>query len=288
MYRLLGIGVLLLWVSAMVSLFVRDVLPAWTAQEPPAMTHAQFQLFDEPFQQFSISDAKGRRLGTAWSDVTITSGTTILHGTIVVEGLLVIPPVRMESSTEFDPAGTLDSFDLNVYGIPMTRIFVRGERRGIYFPCEMQFGLMRREMNLDLSASRMIGESLRPFSYLPMLKVGQSWRMQILNPISVVVGGRSDMTSVIARVTGMETIPHPTEKGVMVECFVVQTEPNPTKAWVDSKGRVLKQEVEFPGLGRLVVQEMKYSAKQRDDAKRRIAGRSGPTADVMVPGQGED
>ena len=63
MYRLIGIGVFLLWVTAMVSLFVRDILPAWTAQDPPHLTGEQYRLLDEPNQQFQVVDAKGRLQG---------------------------------------------------------------------------------------------------------------------------------------------------------------------------------------------------------------------------------
>src|SRR5690606_34576415 len=104
--------------------------------------------------------------------------------TLLIEGLSFIPAVRIETTTEFDPEGELDSFRMDVFGVPMTKIWVAGERRGIYFPCELQVGPLYRQANLDMSASRMISESLRPFTVLPNLYVGQSWRMQILDPLS--------------------------------------------------------------------------------------------------------
>jgi hypothetical protein len=58
MHRLLTIGIVFLWVSAMTALFVRDVWPAWTAQDAPPMTPDELARFG-PEQQLSICDAKG-------------------------------------------------------------------------------------------------------------------------------------------------------------------------------------------------------------------------------------
>jgi hypothetical protein len=264
MYRLLSIGVFLLWVTAMVSLVVRDVLPGWTAQDPPPITGDHFKLLDEPRQQFGMFNGQNRRLGTAWSDVQVTSGATSVYGTVVLDGLTFIPRVRINTTTSFDTTGALETFDMQVLGVLDQKIVVQGERRGIYFPVVMQFGPIRREVNLDFSASRMIGESLRPFGYLPTLRVGQSWRMQILDPVAAVMTGRTDFKSVVATVTGKETIRHPTQEGETVDCFVVETSPTRSKAWVDANGTVFRQEVEMPGLGRVVLMKEKYERSETD------------------------
>jgi hypothetical protein len=264
MYRLLAVGVFLLWVTAMVSLFIRDVLPAWTAQDPPAMSGDQFKRLDELQQQFRIVDAQNRRLGTAWSDVTVIEGReTTISGTVALDKVAMLPSVRINTKTTFDFGGAIDVFDMSVTGVLGQKIFVHGERRGIYFPVEMQFGPIHREVNLDFAASRMIGESLHPFAYLPTLRVGQSWRMQVLDPVAAIMAGRTDFKSVIATVTGKETIPHPTEPNATVECFVVETSPSPSKAWVDANGHVFRQEVDMPVLGRLVMIKEKYSKHER-------------------------
>jgi hypothetical protein len=135
----------------------------------------------------------------------------------------------------------------------------------------MQFGPIRREMNLDFAASRMIGESMNPFASLPTLRVGQSWRMQMLDPLAAVLTGKTDFKPVVATVTGMETIPHPTEPGRTVECFVVVTSPASSKAWVDAKGTVFRQEAELPGVGRVTMIKEAYSERQREEARLRTA-----------------
>lgn len=274
MYRFLSIAVLLAWLAAMSALVVRDVLPAWTAQDAPRLTREHFAaLSDEP-EQFALLSGDGRRLGTGWSDIARSGSNTSIYGTMLIEK---IGPIRLlvETMTEFDSQGDLDTFNLDVYGVPGLRVRVHGERRGIYFPCELQVGTLRREANLDLAASRMIGDTLRPFSHLPDLKVGQSWRMQLIDPISLA-SGTTRFTPIVATVTGTDTIEH---LGSKVQAFVVHTRPGETTAWVAADGRVLKQQAEVPGLGRIVVQSEAYSEQQRNEARRRY----GPSPTRAVP-----
>lgn len=281
MYRLIGVGAFLLWVTAMVSLVVRDILPAWTAKDPPHVTGEQFKLLDEPNQQFGVVDAKNRRVGTVWSDVTHNpgNGTTSITAIAKLDKLPIIPPIRIFSSTDFDSNGAIESFRMNVVGVLNQRMHIHGERWGIYFPVEMQFGPIRRETNLDYAATRLIGESLHPFAYLPTLRVGQSWRMQVLDPVAVVLGNRADFKPVVATVTRKETIAHPTEAGRSVECFVVETSPTPSRAWVDAKGHVFRQETDLPGFGRITLVKEAYNAQQRRDAR---AGRDEAGNDLRM------
>ncbi len=283
LYRFLGVASFLLWAAAMVSLFVHDVLPEWTAQDPPRITVEQFRLLDEPLQQYRIVDGRDRRLGTAWSEVRFSSEMLRVCGTVVLDGLSMIPglpklipTIRIQSEAHFDPEGALDKFDMDVYGFLDQKIFVRGERRGIYFPVEMQFGPLRREVPLDYAASRMIGDSLNPFACLPTLRVGQSWRMQVLDPLAAVLSGRTEFRSVVARVTGKEMISHPTEPGRTVECYVVETTPESSKAWVDEKGRVFRQEADLPGVGSVTLIKEAYSADAREKSVTRRGAEAGP------------
>jgi len=277
MYRWLFIGVLALWLVAMAALIRRDVWPAWTAQDPPRMDAAQFgKPGDKRREQFGIFDGDEERIGTAWGEVEVndSSGWATVSGVILIDGLTLIPPVRVESSTEFNEHGELDKFRLDVHGVPMTVIYVQGERRGIYFPCEMHVGPVHRSVNLEMSASRMIGESLRPFAVLPKLHVGQSWRMQILDPLSAIQGGReAKFKSVVAEVTGKEVLP--TAESGAVECFVVEVRDEGAKAWVAPDGQVLRQEVALPGVKKLTLQTETYSKAQREAASRRPQSRLG-------------
>ncbi|NLX12866.1 MAG: hypothetical protein GXY44_04325 [Phycisphaerales bacterium] len=252
----------------MSALFMRDVWPAWTAQEPPPMTTERLARLADHKTQLGIFAGNGNRLGTAWREMTTTGATSTLYGTVLTEPHGIIPATRTETTTDFNAEGGLEAFTLAVYGIPETLIQATGERHGIFFPCEFQFGVLRRRVNLDLSATRMIGDSLQPFGYLPELRVGQAWRMQILDPLSALAGGKVRFQSVVARVTGSEVIDH---QGRPVECFVVVTDPHPIKAWVDDQGQVCVQEAEMPGFGKVVLRAEPYDALARQQARQRIS-----------------
>ena len=268
MYRLISAGVVLLWISAMTALFVRDIWPARSAQDAPPMTKDAIVDLAHSEEQFAILRASDDvRLGTAWSDLQTTAERTTIHGTIVTVAHGMIPPLRIETTTDFDPDGGLDSFELRLHGVMGTRIYVHGERRGIYFPVEMHFGTFHRQANLDMSATRLIGDSMRPFTFLPTLHVGQSWRMQVLDPMAAALTGKTQFRSIVARVTGKETIEH---NGKQTECFVVKTSPQEIIAWVDSNGRVLVQELDLPGFGRIRVCEEPYDAQLRANAQKSI------------------
>jgi len=262
MYRLFAVAVFLLWASAMSALFVRDVWPAWTAQDPPKMTAEQLGRNQIEHHQFGLFDAGNNRIGTAWSRV-ITSGPTMaIYGTVALDKISLMPArIIIKTSTEFDMEGGLDSFSLDVFGVPRTKIRVHGERRGIYFPCEFQLGPLHRQANLELSASRMIGESLRPFTILPELQVGQSWRMQFLDPLSAVISRNANFTSVVVKVSGKQTVEY---LGKPVECFVLETHPAQAKAWVDPQGQVLIQEVDIPMVGKVTIRQENYDERKQN------------------------
>jgi hypothetical protein len=266
MQRLLGVGIVLMWATAMAALFVRDVWPSWTAQDAPPMTRAQLGRLARE-QQVGIFDAQDRRVGTAWSDISAKGDNPAIQGTVYVENLSILPRILVESLTEFDDQGELDSFNLEVFGVPLTNIRIHGERHGIYFPCELQLGPVFRQANLDASASRLIGDALRPFNYLPTLKVGQSWRMQVVDPMAAATTGKTQFTSVVARVTGKATLER---DGKTLECFIVDTSPGQAKAWVGPDGRVYEQQVQLPGLGRLSVRDEPYSSKERERCRMRV------------------
>ena len=68
MYRVLAIGIVLFWITAMTALFKEDVLPAWTAQDPPPMTPDKLP--------------EGERLQEQFGIYRIGNGTAVLEGAI--------------------------------------------------------------------------------------------------------------------------------------------------------------------------------------------------------------
>ena len=234
------------------------------------MTPAQFAATARQ-EQFGIYDGRQNLIGRAWGDVVRTdvSSMVTITGTVLLDRCPAIPAIRIETETQFDNAGELDNFTMDLFGVPMTPIKIHGERRGIYFPCELNLGPLHRTANLDMSASRMIGESVRPLNMLPKLHVGQSWRMQLLDPVSAVISKKTEFRSVVARVTGKETIA--TDAGPR-ECFVVEIQ-GQGKAWVADDGNILRQEVNapIPVIGKLTIVAEEYKQSQRDEAKQRVS-----------------
>lgn len=266
MYRVITAGVVLLWITAMTMLFLRDVWPSWTAQDVPPIERERIASLEQPNYQYGIF-RDDQRAGTAWSSMTLTPETTSIHGTVVITNVGFIPALRVENEVEFDATGRLDNFWLEMHGVPGTRVYIRGERHGIYLPCEIHLGRIHRQANLEMSATRMISDAFQPFTYLPTLHVGQSWRMQLLNPMSAVLTRQIQFSSVVAEVTRIETIEH---RGKPVRCFVVETSPAQVTAWVGPDGRVLVQEVQLGGLGRIRVRAEPYDEGARAQAKQRI------------------
>jgi hypothetical protein len=266
MYRLFVIAVVLFWLGSMGALFMRDVWPAWTAQEPPSMSPGSLESDTPPETQLAIYNEQNKRLGTAWSRVTKTSQETTISSTVSIIAGKMIPSLLIEMNTVFDDEGRLDRFRLEVKGIPQMKIFAEGERRGIYFPCRFQVGVIRRQMNLELAASRMMGQSFQPFAYLPNLEVGQAWRMQMLDPLTAVMSKQARLTPMVIHVIEKEPIEHQGEK---VECFVLESTPPRIKAWVDERGYILKQKTQVPMIGTLILKSEKYDAAAREKARTR-------------------
>jgi len=86
-----------------------------------------------------------------------------------------------------------------------------------------------------------LAETLRPFTHLKNLHVGQRWRLRLLDPIPLLQSGNMDLQISLVTVTGREPIDH---GGRRIECFRVETEG--AVAWVDDTGRVLRQEFKSP------------------------------------------
>lgn len=267
MYRFLVIGSVVLWVVAMTALVRHDVMPAWTAQDVPPVAHSVLSHSDRLREQYGLFNGEGVRLGTAWSEIIPGTPNTTVRGTATV-AFSPLPEIRIDTETVFTPDNALDSFNLDVFGIPMTVIRVRGERRGIYFPCTLDFATVHRQANLDLAASRMIGDTLRPFSYLPTLKIGQSWRMQLLDPVSAAITHQAQFTSIVATVVGEETKEFEHRS---ILCKIVETSPHQVRAWVDPDGRVLLQEVDVPGLGKIRVKLETFDDSARESMQKRIS-----------------
>lgn len=267
MHRAFGILVTLLWLVAMGELVRHEVWPRWTAQDPPRIV-SRAENERSRRSQSGIYDAREQRVGTAWSMVQPTGDQFHMDSTVVLTDVPPLPPIRIQMVATLTGDGAVDEFDLDlfgvrdVYGKPL-KIEIRGESYGQYIPCTLQVGSFRRTFKLDAAASRLVSDGIRPFDVLRNLQVGQSWRMQMLDPISAALSHQAKIDPVIARVERKETI---LRDGQPVECFLVTA--GRSRAWVAPDGRVLVQEVEAPGLGRLTVRDEEFEEDRLRDARK--------------------
>ncbi|MBK8269008.1 MAG: hypothetical protein IPK83_12165 [Planctomycetes bacterium] len=163
----------------------------------------------------------------------------------------------------YDSKAQLESFNfkLEIAGLSAR---VTGTRYDTEFACIAQVGDMTQTMALDGEVSRYLGDSLRPFTHLKGLRIGQTWRLRLIDPIALLRGSSVEFTTRLVKVVARETIEHGGEK---VDCFRIETDG--AVAWSNDAGQVLRQEVQVPLLGRWVITDEPF-----DDAKRLKAKKS--------------
>ena len=266
--KFLNIGIVVLWVASMSVLFVRDILPAWLAGDPPpTLTAAQLD------HQAGIFDAQGRRIGTNWVQYISTHDLlTVKSTTLLIEPIAGWGPLRIRTWFTFRDQRVLDEFETRIFGAPLP-IIVRGENYDPDFPCELTVGDMRYRWRLDMETSRMLAETFKPFTHLRGLHVGQSWRMRVLDPLAAMTGRGGRIEAVLVRVVGKERIEH---RGKATECFRVEA-PN-LVAFVDAEGEVLRQQVDVPVVGTIVILEEAFDLNALQAARKRV-----PVLPLYVP-----
>ena len=280
MNRLVGIAAASLWLVAMTLLVRRDLLPFWTAQDAPAQAPS-----DETFQ-VAIRNAAGVRLGTTWVRMAPTQSITTVRSTTFLDlrsatGVLAVPgPMIFDTNLAYQTGGVLDQFRLRVEGAPLP-IQVVGERCRSDFACTITFGTLKKTLSLDGRLTEYLSETLRPFTHLENLRVGQRWRIRLLDPISLLRGGNLDLKMQVVTVTKREAISH---DGRQTDCFRVETEG--AVAWVDESGRVLRQEVLIPLLGKWTLTDEPYDPKARIAALAMVnhEANASPASNGLDPG----
>lgn len=271
MNRLGLLAVVLLWIVSMGWLIQRDLLPRWRASDPPPAISNDWIKHHGEDHQLSIIDKYGRRIGTCWTTYQITPQATTRRDDILLHKAGPIGSLLIHIDAAFLGGGVLDMFSMEVLGQPL-RVSLRGERVGPDFPFELTVGPVRQTFRLESADVIAIGNNVRPFALLPGLRVGQSWYLELFNPVSALVRGTQRFVPMLVEVTGRETIMH---RGQEVECFLVEA--GGVKAWVDDAGCVLKQQAPVPGVGRITLISEPYDEESHkrahDFLERRPIGR---------------
>jgi len=242
-FRLSNIAILVFWLASMTWLVARDVLPNYLADEPPGIA-AIIQQGPKVYRS-RILDAAGRQLG--FSEITVRPLQDALR--VSSQSELQYPVLgrlarlRITSALVYDQRGRLEQFDLDVFGLPMP-VSVRVENFGVDFSAEMKIGLFRKQVIFDARTAQRLSQMLQPFFMLPDLYVGKAWRIWMFDPLTP-----NQFQPVLVKVTGREPIRHG-ERTVLA--FRIEG-PNGLTAWADEQGRVLRQELTLPLLGRITI-----------------------------------
>jgi len=246
MRRLFDLTVVSIWVLSLAGLIWHDLLPAWTAGQPPSTV--PLGSTDEPVRiQFDIQAERWGRIGQSWVQFWRTEAGAMARSTTLLTGGPLASPVRVETDVRYDRQDRLDELHVWVYGLPWS-VHFQAASYGQDFPCVIEVGERRHEFTLRAELASAFAEVFRPFVYLRGLQVGQTWRLTSVNPLGTLWGQMPTPTPIVARVVGKEQITH---AGRRVECFRVETDR--AVAWVDEAGRVLVQRVEAPVLGTMTI-----------------------------------
>lgn len=258
--RSIGFGIVLFWAVATSWLVWRDVLPAWTAQDPPKVVAAEWVKRYGREAQFGVFDTDGRRIGGIWTRYT-SGSTTDREDDIYLDDCPLLGPTHIHVKSVFDVEGQLDEIDIEVLG-HWNPIRIHGERFPSQFAIRIDAGLTKQVFKIDLARAGTFSDMFRPFDAMPNLRVGQSWRMQVFNPLAAVTGIGHRFIPMLVRVVGREML---RLNGELKDCLIVES--TNVKAWVDRRsGVVLIQEVTLPVGGTYTVKCEPYDETARRDA----------------------
>lgn len=271
--RWIGITLACLMIVANGALVFRDVVPHWMASDPPPSGASLLRDGQESHIQVGIYDRTGRTIGHSWTVsrrskpgwlVTVKT-TTILEHLPLPQGIAT-PRVRIETTLTYrEDARLVDELEFRMFGLGLP-IFLHAEAMPSgEFPLQWQVGPQRGQVVLDSRAPAALGDVIRPFDRLPNLYVGRAWRLDLLDPLAQMLpqlgSAGLGLDSILIEVTRKEIIDH---QGARIETFVV--EGNGAVAWVDRDGRVLRQEVSLPLVGRLILLDEPYDDDAREAA----------------------
>lgn len=253
-------------------LMAHEVWPHWVATEPPVVRFNDLLRSPNRQVQYTLYDGLGP-IGSIWTGYLVNEESIRRDDLIWIERLpLDVAPLRIAVNSVFKVDGALDEFDVLLEN-PATRLPIKlhGERFHADFSFAFEHGPLVRAFKLPLTDGGLIAGLFNPFAEFRELRLGQTWRMQVFNPIAAVTNVGSRFVSVLACVTAEERIQTGNWEG---NCLVVEA--GDAKAWVDANGEVRVQEVSLPMLGKLrMVREPSFDADRRNVVRKASLGRKG-------------
>lgn len=244
MNRAIGIIITVVWLVCMGLLVRRDVLPYWLADDPPSAPIPPDEF------QVGIFDEQGQRVGTTWvTTLSLPQRQTVLSLTeLDLRAFSRILPLAgdlyLETDLTYGEDRKLDEFAFRV-DTAVLSANISGARYEQEYACTARVGDTVTQLSLDGRLAQYLSDSIRPFTHLSSLRVGQRWRLRTLDPFSLLQGNSVQFTTILVEVTGKEMIEH---AGRNVECFRIDAAG--AVAWADESGRVLRQEIRIPFVGK--------------------------------------
>ena len=266
--RATGFVIVPVWMATMTWLVAHDVWPGLTADDPPLLEPTEWFEDQGRETQFTVLDPSGDRLGQVWTSYLIDTLSMRREDWIWLNKLpFSFGPLRLYVSSTYTARGVLDEFTVALES-PEALLELHGERFHADFSFELEGYVGRRHVDTNFKIPLVEGGVLSSGfnTYAPMtgLHVGQTWRVQVFNPVSALVGMGRRFLPMVVRVTGKERVSTP--DGVH-ECFVLESAR--TKAWVDVTGIVRVQEMDLPTIGRIrIVREPGFDEKGKESVLR--------------------
>jgi hypothetical protein len=224
-------------------LVAHDVWPALTAQEAPR--HRPSEWLKEEGRQSEFSILRDNvPIGRIWTTYLVGEGS-LQRSDLIWIWRLPIAPLRIGVDSVFTAEGVLDELTVKLATLEQN-LYLHGERFHADFSFTFQNGPMEQAFKVPLIEGGLIADALSPFSQLTDIHVGQTWRIQMFNPIAALTGVGDQFMPMLIKVTGKERIATPDGER---ECMVVES--TRTKAWVDSRGVVVAQEITLPMPGKI-------------------------------------
>jgi len=243
--RLSGFVIVALWIAAMTWLVIHDVVPGWTArQRPHTLDVGRLDGEGACRCQMGIFDNDGRRIGALWTVYTISPESIRREDIVLMESLgSSLPSLRIDGTSLYTGDGHLDELTIRLYaGDSREALRLHGERFPAHFAFRLEMGAARLQtFKIPAAQADTLSDAFNPFAAMPDLQVGQTWRLQVFNPVSALLGACDRFTPMLVKVTGRERIL--TVNGEK-ECHIVET--HHARAWVDADGVVWLQEVRLP------------------------------------------
>lgn len=260
--RWVSLAILVYWVVAAFLLLKWEVLPELSLGYPPDLrtiaaagedeepAHWEIDVIDDPKRpdrRRTVGEAVTETTRQTDNWVKMTSRVDFDAGALLkgmpLGGGQGGVRLRLQSVYRIDPSGNLRSFDMSA-AAPDTGedlVAVEGRLEGSLMKVAVRGPalILNQDYEFPYEPRGVVHDALRPLDQLPGLQVGQTWDMQIVNPLT---GAAETARVEVKRRVLIDW------NGEAVNAFEVhqRSKAMTAKTWVRLDGLILRQEVPLP------------------------------------------